>query len=91
MAIVQRVEMREAFDEQKEEWVTGPHDYIVVVVDTASHARLWTLPADALTDLAWSGDGERIAVTHGEGGVVLDAATGETILARRDLGVSVDG
>ena len=56
------------------------------VYDTKSRARLWTRPLAFVTAIAWSGNGERLAV--GSDAVrVLEASSGDAVLVRTDLGV----
>ncbi|HWB81984.1 MAG TPA: hypothetical protein VG755_43780 [Nannocystaceae bacterium] len=56
------------------------------VYDAKSRARLWTRPLAFVQALAWSGNGERLAV--GSDAVrVIEAKSGESVLVRTDLGV----
>lgn len=89
IVIAQKSRHNEGFDQDLEQWKVGPHDFVLTIVDRETRARLWTLPAKGLADLAWSGDGERLAVVSGQGGFVLDASTGTPMLERRDRGLHV--
>lgn len=56
------------------------------VYDAKSRARLWARPLPFVQTIAWSGNGERLAV--GSDAVrVLEASSGEAVLVRTDLGV----
>ncbi len=89
LAIAQKSEHHEGFDSAADTWVVGPHDYVVTVYDRQEQMRRFTVPAPALRDLAWSGDGSRLAIVYAGGGIVFDAATGEAVLSRHDLGLDV--
>ena len=87
LAMVQRFENR-SFDPSFEETVVT-HGRVLTVWDAQTSRRLWTMEASDLTDFAWSGDGERLAVATSNLGLVLDAQTGKTLLERRDRGLEV--
>jgi hypothetical protein len=87
IAIVQKVRHVEGFDADRDEWVQGPHEFVVTMVDRKAHQRLWTRPARGFSDLAWSQDGSRFAFVGSEGGMVCDAATGDLVHTRTDLGL----
>jgi hypothetical protein len=87
IAITQMTAHNAGFDESLQEWVEGPHDFVITIYDRKTAQRLWTHAAPGFTDLAWSGDGRRLAVTDTAAGYVLEAATGQTLHERRDLGL----
>ncbi len=64
---------------------------VVVDFDGDSPGRRWsrTFPGSRV-DLAWSDDGERLALATAAGGYVVDSATGETLLERSHAGLSVE-
>jgi hypothetical protein len=66
---------------------TGGH---VSVHDTVTLERQWTRVDAGATALGWSADGSRLAIAGEPGGAVLDAATGEIELERRDFGLHVE-
>jgi hypothetical protein len=89
VAIAQETRHNEGFDVEADAWVVGPHDYVVTVWDRTEGTRRWTQAAPALADVAWSADGTRIALAYAGTGLVLEAATGVTVLQRHDLGLHV--
>jgi len=84
VAVVQRTssgglgEFRSAFERM-----------VVSVIDLSTEQRTWTRVISGSVDLDWSRDGRRLGMASIEGGRVVDAQTGETLLERRDLGLKV--
>jgi hypothetical protein len=85
-ALAQKIlEAEGTFDATTETWIEGDKTFVVTMVDREANTRTWTLPSVALADLAWSADGRRVAIADRNGGLVLDAATGDTLHARRRI------
>jgi hypothetical protein len=88
LALAQRTTRDDGFfDPVAEAWRDGAEHFVVTIVDRATHTRTWSVPATALADIAWSADGTRVAIASRSGAMVLDAATGESLLHERDGGV----
>jgi WD40 repeat protein len=62
----------------------------VSVHDARTLEPQWTRVEGDTIALGWSADGARLVVSGERGGAVLDAATGELELERRDLGLHVE-
>ncbi len=62
---------------------------VVSVIDLGTQQRLWSRVVTGGVDLDWSQDGGRLGMASVDGGQVIDAQSGELLLARRDLGLKV--
>jgi WD40 repeat protein len=62
----------------------------ISVHDARTLERRWARVDTTANALGWSADGTRLVVAGEFGGVVLDAASGELELERRDLGLHVE-
>lgn len=62
----------------------------VSVYDLSDGRKRWTQPVHGLSDVDWSGNGERLAVAAAEGGVVYEVDSGAIVVERRHLGLTME-
>ena len=87
MAVVQRVETSKVFVDFSR--VAHFDRHAVSVYDLRTGERVWSRRAMGYEDLDWSGDGQRLAMAARDGGWVIDAATGDTLMTRGHLGLEL--
>ncbi|MEM7151871.1 MAG: hypothetical protein AAF799_03470 [Myxococcota bacterium] len=63
--------------------------FAVSLYDSRSGEQVWSRGVTGFDDLDWSSDGKRLAIAAHDGGWVIDANSGDSLLARGHLGVQV--
>lgn len=77
------------FDEDVGQRITHLGLEVLTMYDRERGTRLWTRRPAGLRSMSWSDDGSRFVYVDALGGYVCDAATGEVVHERHDLGLDV--